>query len=252
MALIYGRPPIARGGKGIQYVENNILYGMHIFDSSDIFVLFEDKVCDYLIVGGGGAGSLGNNGQAGGGAGGLILSSGNNITKGNYSIVIGAGGAGSASFSRNNGNNTTAFGLTAIGGGGGGWSGVPGADGGSGGGNTYYLNNPNSYGGLALQPGSNPGIGYGAPINRRQASMPRGGGAGGEQSGANYYDGLTVWGEIYGIGGFNGDCSTSPGPAGRPNSGDGGGGACGLLPVAIRIATNGGSGRVIVRYRVKD
>lgn len=246
MAVIYGKVPVSLGGRRQIIEENGNSYMVHVFDGSDIFVLQEDKLCEYLIIAGGGSGSRGNNGQAGGGAGGLILSSGV-ISKGNYPIVIGAGGAGSASFLQNNGNNTTALGFTAIGGGAGGWSGTPGRDGGSGGGNQYYLNVATSYGGVALQPAANPGIGYGAPINRRQASMIRGGGAGGEQPGANYYDGLSVWGEIYGIGGLAGDGS-QPGAAGRPNSGDGGGGANGLLPAAIRIATNGGSGKVIIRY----
>ena len=245
MGISYGRPTIARGGKGIKYTENGNIYGMHIFYSSDFFVLLEDRTCDYLIVAGGGSGCRGNNGPAGGGAGGLILTS-SNITKGAYSVVIGAGGIGTANYLSYNGNDSSCFDLTAIGGGGAGRSGYPGKDGGSGGGNSYYLNVSSSYGGVALQPSSNPGIGYGAPITRRTSSMPRGGGTGGEQPGANYFDGLTVWGNVYGIGGFN---YNTNGP-GRANTGDGGGGVSGLVAAPNNVATNGGSGIVIIRYQI--
>ena len=178
MGMVYGKPGVARGGKGIKYIENGNMYGMHIFKGSDAFVLFEDRVCDYLIVAGGGSGCRGNNCQSGGGAGGLILTS-STITKGSYTVVVGGGGVGLGNYFSNSGNNSSCFGLAAIGGGGGGRSGYPGQDGGSGGGNTYYLNVATSYGGVALQPSANPGIGYGAPITRRTSSTPRGGGAGG-------------------------------------------------------------------------
>lgn len=248
MATVYGKTAVAVGGRRITYTEDTKTYIAHMFYSSDIFLLYENKYCEYLIVAGGGSGVRGNNGDAGGGAGGLILSAGN-ITKGNYPIIVGAGGVGLGNYFSNNGNNSSALGLTAIGGGGGGRSGYPGQDGGSGGGNQYYLNVATSYGGIALQPSATPGIGYGAPVNRRTSSTPRGGGAGGEQVGANYYDGLTVWGNIYGIGGFH-TISGQRGPAGRINSGDGGGGANGLLPTELRVGTNGGSGIVIIRYEI--
>ena len=136
MGISYGRQTIARGGKGIKYTENGNIYGMHIFYSSDFFVLLEDRTCDYLIVAGGGSGCRGNNGPAGGGAGGLILTS-SNITKGAYSVVIGAGGIGTANYLSYNGNDSSCFDLTVIGGGGAGRSGYPGKDGGSGGGNLF-------------------------------------------------------------------------------------------------------------------
>lgn len=255
MGTLYGTPPIARGGDLIyKKQESDGLYVYHKFltvgDST--FIVFDNSlIIDYLIVAGGGGGRLGNNGDAGGGAGGLILNTAQSVNKGSYPIVVGAGGLSHKDniSAPTNGGNSTAFGLIAIGGGMSGNASIKGSDGGSGGGNTYFSTTlTQRIGGVALQPSANPGIGYGAPLVARQQSTPRGGGAGGEQPGANYYDGLEVWGEVYGIGGFGG-LGVLASPGGRPNSGDGGGGVGGLTPPP-KIGNDAGSGIVVIRYKV--
>jgi hypothetical protein len=255
MATIYGKRPIARGGDLIyKKQESDGLYVYHEFLTvgSSSFIVFDDVlIVDYLIVAGGGGGLLGNNGDAGGGAGGLILNNLQTLTKGTYPIIVGAAGLSHKDgiTSGTNGGDSIAFDLTAIGGGRSGNASIRGADGGSGGGNAYYSDTlAPRRGGEALQPSATPGIGYGSPIVFRTAATVRGGGAGGEQPGANYYDGLTVWGEIYGIGGFGGLGGLAS-PGGRPNSGDGGGGVGGLTP-SPKIGNDAGSGIVVIRYKV--
>ncbi|HJN77362.1 MAG TPA: LamG-like jellyroll fold domain-containing protein, partial [Myxococcota bacterium] len=92
--------------------------------------------CDYLIVagGGGGGGSL-NAHSGGGGGGGYRAFADQSLSKGDYTVSVGAGGAGGV------GNNSGAAGLdstfnsiTSTGGGGGGHGTAGGGSGGSGGG----------------------------------------------------------------------------------------------------------------------
>jgi hypothetical protein len=245
----------ASGGTVTEVIEGNFVYNVHTFTTVGTTNFIVDRgvsgaEVEFLIVAGGGGGRVGNNGSAGGGAGGLILTS-NTIGSATYPIVVGEAGLSHKDniTGGTNGGNSSAFDLVAIGGGISGNASIPGSNGGSGGGNSYYaVDSPTRKGGLALQPSSTPGIGYGAPLTQILGSMLRGGGAGGNQPGANYYDGLTVWGTVYGIGGFPG--GNDIGQGGRPNSGDGGGGVGGLAPTP-RIGNDAGSGIVIIRYKIR-
>ena len=90
-------------GGGFKAAGGNITeddgYVIHTFTGSDEFVVsYGQRDIEYLVVGGGGGGggtNQGNRGAGGGGAGGFrtgTLSS--PITKGSYTVTVGAGGNG--------------------------------------------------------------------------------------------------------------------------------------------------------------
>ena len=240
---------------------------------------------EYLIVGGGGAGGRHHGG--GGGAGGLLY--GRTVAShGANTIVIGAGGAkntgtnGSPNGTGRNGQNSAAFGFTSIGGGGGGQYNSHGGSGGSGGGPTNWetsrlggtgttgqgfpaLNGSGSYntrgggGGSGGSPTSlnnynNGGIGkyYGYTFGRSlgEDGWFAGGGAagtyGGVCSGYSRYTGANIGGLGGGaIGGYGCHGNSVQAQDGQSNTGGGGGGQ----PAYNRLAGNGGSGIVIIKYK---
>jgi hypothetical protein len=242
-------------------------------------------LCDILVVGGGGGG--GYSYVAGGGGAGGYISLLNQTLNGSYIINVGKGGFGGSVFnsptlSRGfNGNNSSIQQISgvnyiALGGGGGGSYAVPstayssGLNGGSGGGSSG--NNTN---GLTLQ---NSTYGYGIGFNgtiyisTSPATGGGGGGAGGDGTGGGGGAGLPnniTGSNIYyaggggggidsttiplktggsGIGGNGGDNKSTKtlATSGMNNTGSGGGGSGG----GLFSGGNGGSGIVIIRYKV--
>ena len=242
----------------------------HTFNTSGTFTVPSgvSLAVNYLIVAGGGSGGGGTSLGGGGGAGGYLAGS-TTLTAGAYSIVIGAGGVVNNGVHRDggaNGANTTALGLTAIGGGRGGGDDRGGNSGGSGGGGC----DSGAGGGAGTSgQGNSGGGGYG----------DGGGGAGGGGAGSAgkpqgpglsnsyHYGGIPLqWsdGNYYaegghgGIYGSNHQHTTSYGLSGAggtntgvtprhavANSGSGGGGG---LNYWSGMGSNGGSGKVIIRY----
>jgi hypothetical protein len=201
-----------------------------------------------FMVGGGGSGGGGQSGAyngGGGGAGGILNGTITNLTRGNYTIAVGAGGAavGQNAFGIN-GSPSTFSSYTAFGGGGGAkvWSGVGsnGLAGGSGGGsarNTYT-------GGASIQTTQSPltGYGYAGGNNNADGQGAGGGGAGavGSATHSSNAAGMTstITGSslIYATGG-----SAASLIAGADGRGGGGGGK-------DTGGYAGGSGVVIIRF----
>lgn len=186
--------------------DNDILYQIHTFNTSDELIVHNNGLCDILLVGGGGGGGEGDNsdgGGGGGGGGGLIYMENYLVYNGVYEVIV-----GDSVSSYTTGLNTIFNGLIALGGGRGGLGYTSGAnrDGGcgGGGGRNYTL------GGIGLQPTSESGgFGYnggnGGGPNKRSGGG--GGGTngiginGGSNKGGDGGNGLQIWGTYYGGGG---------------------------------------------------
>jgi hypothetical protein len=243
-----------------------------------------------LVGGGGAGGSISPAGSGGGGGGGGVLLGSTTLGEGSYPVTVGEGGLNPAysgdAFPGANGGDSVAFGLVAVGGGGGGnapagsGSGNDGQAGGSGGGGSGGNGRAHRSGGSAHLGQGNAG---GNGLNQLYASRKHaggGGGAGGPGSDPpDFYnsgaggDGIEV--NIRGVpewfgggggggistytaglggngGGGNGGGGSPEDPtAGAANTGGGGGGG-GLLSKNKQPEQlgPGGSGIVIVRYRV--
>lgn len=255
-------------------------YRYHRFTTtgSSTLTLVHPGTIEYLIVGGGGGGGGTYEGTGGGGGGGVLT--GSIWVSSNSSIVVGAGGRGDfvASNYAENGSNSTGFGFTAYGGGAGGrWasdydSPHNGAAGGSGGGGgTLYLSSSNAFsGGSGGSRISGQGyVGGSGAGSADRAAGGGGGGAGGAGSngtvgavaGDTLYGyrfpgaggpGLAVWGTTYSAGGMGGvrSSSESNGAFGAANTGNGGGGANASFYGDFKTGGSGGSGIVIVRYKL--
>ena len=206
-----------------------------------------------------------------------------------YPISVGGSGAGSNAVGTRGGNggNSTFSNITSAGGGGGGSNpnspGTKGADGGSGGGSTHYAPYPAGSGNVppVSPPQGNPG---GDNQGRGGPHYGSGGGGGAGSSGGNGTqnnggrggNGTTsnisgspvtfsggggggIWtsapGGDYGRGGSGGggDAGSQPGSGNNGQAGTngigGGGGGCSAYPGAVRNGGNGGSGRVVIRYK---
>lgn len=214
---------------------------------------------ELLVVAGGGGGATSqtsSGGGGGGGAGGLRYLSSFAVTAGSdISVAVGAGGApGTTGLNQNgsNGSNSSFDSVTAIGGGGGGRTGVNGLAGGSGGGGGYNGYSVVKSGGSATSGQGNAG---GNTSLLSWAGGAGGGGAGGvggdnkiNHAGGDRGPGLSysITGSpvTYAIGGGGGANSPAASPA---NTGKGGDAA-----YAAGVAYAGGSGVVIVRYRVSQ
>ena len=247
-------------------------YTVHTFTGTSVLQVLEDSlIIEYVIVGGGGGGGGSHGG--GGGAGGF-LSGIKTLSRGSYTITIGAGGTITASNDvGNTGNNTTAFNLTAKGGGGGGfesYDGNGGASGGGGGGkttggaNNFYGQgnrggvgaNYNGYGGAggggagasggaakqtSTYSGGNGGTGKLSTITGASVYYAGGGGGAG-------YSGTSTTPGTGGLGGGGngGNYGATIGTSGTANTGGGGGGNGSAAPT---YTSAGGSGVVIIRYK---
>jgi hypothetical protein len=276
----------ANGGTISTVVENGIRYRVHTFTSSGTLTVLSAGKMEVLSVAGGGGGGTYAAG-AGGGAGGLILNTDYSVTTGSKTVTVGGGGAGGdwgGTTNASQGSNTVFDNLTSIGGGraGAGWAGQAGGNGGSGGGGGGYdgtQGTATTAGGAGnVGQGHNGGLGRGISGNRGAGGGGGGAGAPGGDSTTNssgdggngkqisingtatYYAGGGGGGDYGsangGQGGLGGGGNVSggngsgvPGGNGGTNTGGGGGGS--------RSATsdswnggNGGSGIVIVRYRI--
>ena len=231
---------------------------------------------EYLVVAGGGAGGGGAAyGGGGGGAGGLLQGITPITARSSLTVTVGAGGTAVSCTSGNNGNNSVFGNITAVGGGGGNYGYGVGACGGSGGGNGSDYRNPGPGTGVFSQPVAgqgnrgggqigSPGGGGGAGMAGICGRSPHGAGGGGAGvasaiggvlstyagggGGAADYNACSI--PILGGagGGGNGAYSSTGGQntAGSPNTGGGGGAANNVN--CKRIASNGGSGIVIISY----
>jgi hypothetical protein len=267
----------ANGGTVSTVIENGIRYRVHTFTSSGTLSVVYPGKMEVLCVAGGGGGS-GNfyDDGAGGGGGGLIYNTDYTVTTGNKTVTIGAGGAASGGGQGGDGDNSVFDSLTAIGGGGGGTHRSSGRSGGSGGGSGgAYESTDTTNGGSGTV-----GQGYNGGTSVHYGYAGSGGGGAGEIGGggqgsflvgknggngrqisvngtATYYAGGGGGYGIYGGGtgglggGGNGGNPSPLAPiAGAVNTGGGGGGGrtVGQTPFVGTVA--GGSGIVIVRYRI--
>jgi hypothetical protein len=267
----------ATGGVVSTVIENGIRYRVHTFTSSGTLTVTNAGKMEVLCVAGGGGGS-GNfyDDGAGGGGGGLIYNTDYTVTTGNKTVTIGAGGTAGTGGQGGTGENSVFDSLTAIGGGGGGQHRSSGGNGGSGGGSGgAYESTDTTNGGSGTV-----GQGYNGGTSVHYGYAGSGGGGAGEIGGggqgsflvgknggngrqisvngtATYYAGGGGGYGIYGGGtgglggGGNGGNPSPLAPiAGAVNTGGGGGGGrtVGQTPFVGTVA--GGSGIVIVRYRI--
>lgn len=259
-------------------VGNSGTYRSHTFTSNGVFTVTGEGSVEILVVagGGGGGGAMGG----GGGAGGVLVVSNYFLPIGEYEVVVGSGGIGGMAYSQagqagSRGENSS-FGteLVAIGGGGGaGWTGHLSTSGGSGGGGNHSV---------AAAAGT-PGQGHAGARGDNTTNMRSGGGGGGAGEpgsegeagvGGKGGDGIAFAGSYYGggggggleertgvvsssgggIGGLGGGGYGSMGKIraedGAPNTGGGGGGAGYNGNATGQMGGDGGSGIVVVRYRL--
>ena len=282
--------PYADGGTITYATIGSNTYRIHAFTAIGTSTLFlpETVECDVLLVagGGGGGGSGGSSASgAGGGAGGLILDLNKTVSPGSYSIVVGANSQSinpGFDLQGPDGGDTSAFSLTAVGGGGGGSradGNANGRDGGSGGGEGSK-GVTTSYGSGTSGQGNRGGLnGFSGDGGDQNASGGGGGagGVGGDGLDDNYSgDGgagldmsayfTTSFGDNgyfaggggggkpgsvtngFGSGGIGGgaDGGNNDAPeSGMPGTGGGGAGAG-----SNNRSGPGGSGIVLIRYRV--
>ena len=267
---------IATGGTVTDIEQDGKKFRVHTFTSDGTFEVARGGEVEYLVVGGGGSGGSTNGtsgnfgGGGGGGAGGLITGT-ISIAAQTHSINVGSGGLGQDG-TTNPGQNSSAFGLEAVGGGGGGHhTARDGQNGGSGGGpsrnnapGTGVVGQGNDGGtGTSLQGGGGGGAGRngqnaidgdsagdgGVGIKSNITGIITGyagGGGGGGASGASGPQ--TPGGQSFDGGGAGG--SDSDGNAATPNTAGGGGGHGGRSDGSASLGGDGGSGIVIVRYRI--
>lgn len=277
MDVFDGRTPIlpmvASGGNVFDYAVGFFVYRSHRFNSTGSFVvtnLGSRGEVEYLIIGGGGGGGSVSLGQ-GGGAGGYRtnvpgnISGGNSVAEarlvltstGTYSVAVGGGsgpvgtGASSSVFSitsfgggvaANRGSATANFGAGTAGQGSAG--GVGGAFNNGGGGGAGQ-NGANAAGNLSDGFAGKGGDGLRSSIDGTFTARAGGGGGGG---------GVNVTRGAGGLGGGamgrgRGTCTDCNADAGAANTGGGGGGTTGWFSSG-HIGGNGGSGVVIIRYRI--
>jgi hypothetical protein len=266
------------------------IYKIHIFKASGTFIVNRISnrfnSLEILSVAGGGAGGAADNefeGGGGGGAGGFRQEFFNLVSEAAYSVLVGAGGAGRG------GRNNRVAGLPGLSssfasiqsaGGGGGLAPNDGvdtiADGGSGGGGTGR----SSRAGLGNVPPTTPPQGYNGfrPGTGGQLTSQGGGGGGAAAASTSREGGVgratsiitpqnalsrlvgNVSGSVlrFSKGGWGGNGTSSTNyVAGANNTGDGGSGGYAAGERAgdpnqfMRPGANGGSGVVIVRYRIQ-
>jgi hypothetical protein len=251
-------------------------WAAHVYLKSGTFRSTTPGTAYLFLVAGGGAGASGAGG--GGGAGGYVYGVTNIAANRDYNVIVGGGGKGNASGLNNvggNGTNSSFGGFVAVGGGGGGsWQSAQSAQsGGSGGGGGGWSVSQTTAGDGTV------GQGYGGGNNagRIAAPFPSGGGGGGGGQGqsasaasvsgnggvgisstcatgtTNLYCGGGGGGTYSfgtagtashggGAGGVNDQTST----AGTAGTGGGSGGAG-----AVGTSANGGSGVVVIYYKVR-
>jgi hypothetical protein len=178
----------ANGGEVSEYSSGGVNYKVHIFRSSQNFVVNSgSNNVDYLVIAGGGAG--GGNGHVGGGGGGAggYLEGQSAVSAGTYAIVVGAGGVCPAGQGGTplRGFNSSFNGITSTGGGGGGNHQYSAASTGGSGGGGMHSSSP---GGAGTAGQGNAG---GNGVGGSHHSGAGGGGAGGVGSNAIEINGGT-------------------------------------------------------------
>ena len=273
-------PISAEGGTESEITVGGQNYRVHTFTSTGTSTFTvnstgsSDGEVEYLIVAGGGGGGMG-----GGGAGGLLTGT-INVNAQSYSIIVGDGGnktTNTREFRGTDGENSSAFGQTSIGGGGGGAYGDEGvavrtgSSGGSGGGGGgLYTDQTNTAGGSGT-----PGQGNDGGSSESEVNGTAGGGGGAGSAGLDGEPGtggdgisssISGTSTIYSGGGGGGSVFGPPGQGGSGGGADGGrydpflqaddaqvntgGGGGGGTSTDFQNAGNGGSGIVIIRYKI--
>jgi len=275
----------ATGGTVSDITVGGVDYRVHEFTTvgtSTFEVEFGGEV-EYLVVGGGGGGGSGTAG--GGGAGGYRSSVSGELSGGNsqaesplqaqaktYNITVGAGGLGGLPDTRepSNGQNSSIDNeIISLGGGAGGDGDIdksrpPGQTGGSGGGGWQYSGSSRTFGagtaGQGFDGGNFGGTeGGGGGGGAGQAGQDNGAGDGGDGLESSI-DGTPTYraggggggaSSSGGAGGLGGGASSTGGsnnqPSGAPNTGGGGAGG---WTYSSGDGGDGGSGIVIIRYRI--
>ncbi len=266
-----GSLSIVNGGTvGIVLVNGSEVWRTHtITESGDIEITEEQNVNILLIGGGGGGGAVIG---GGGGAGGVLFFDDYLLEKRTYPVTIGQGGLAynnnNTYKSGDNGTDTIFNGWTAIGGGGGGGYKKSGNEGGSSGGSASNNNTAAS----VVNQGSGGGngddnniSGGGGGYSQAGEDNTTNGGKGGD--GIEWPPGSNVWyaggggGGIrntyagtYGQGGKGGGGAgrknDSRADNGQPNTGSGGGGGGYASHNNAQHAGFGGSGVVVIAYRI--
>ena len=262
----------ATGGTVTEITQDGEQYRVHTFTSDGTLDVTRSGEVEYLVVAGGGSGGEGSGG--GGGAGG-VLTGGKSISASSFPIIVGGGGSDVSTGPGNAGENSTALGETAFGGGGGGsdQSGrTSGEGGGSGGGaargssvlgqgtagqgNDGGIGDSNGAGGGgggAGQTGFNSsstaagGDGISSSITGTLTFYGGGGGASNRSEGDKPRYSNPIPGGLGG-GGAGDNRDNAGGSAGVSNTGGGGGGSD--TRFLSSRTHSGGSGIVIVRYRI--
>jgi hypothetical protein len=253
--------PSAFGGDTIT-TDGSFWY--HTFLSSGVFLPFKNLTCDYLVVAGGGSGGSGTTVDrrgGGGGAGGYRTSVGAgqgsplSLTAQAYVVTVGAG-ATALTVTRHpgtNGNNSVSATITSTGGGFGSTPDIGPGNGGSGGGGGDGSGVGQQGPGLGNTPSTSPSQGNNGGAG--QATNGAGAGTGGGATAA----GITSTASAGGAGATNSISGTSvtystggavinggSGINANANTGNGGSSA----PTPGGGGLNGGSGIVIVRYKI--
>jgi prepilin-type N-terminal cleavage/methylation domain-containing protein len=212
----------ATGGTETAILVSNIPHRVHRFPSNATFTVHNigrNISVEYLIVGGGGGGSGGSPNIFGsGGRGGQVRSGSTSLNNNSsHGIVIGGGGGGGpyGSGSGGTGGTSSAFGISATGG-------------------TGPSHTTNGANGVGASGSGRTGIA--STITGSTIRVGGGGGGAAHVASASNVDGG-------GRGGFQSD---NRGAVGEPNTGGGGGGSYNNS----NPGRNGGSGLVIVRYRL--
>jgi hypothetical protein len=239
------------------FISGGIQYGYHAITGSGTFEVYDGSLqAQVIVVGGGGGGGTSNRASGGGGGGQVKYLPSQQLYKGVYTISIGDGGIGGTQAVPATQGGTTSitgpgFSLAAIGGyPGSGTTGGTSGDGFTGG--TGCTNVSGNGGGGGGGGGSTAAA---ANVNCAQPTIATDGGAG--------FSFTSATGWTFGCGGgggsssgdggescIGGDGFGNPGTPGGPNSGNGGGGSwrsAGYAP-----GGNGGSGVVIIQYRIND
>jgi hypothetical protein len=259
----------ATGGDNVfDITQNGVDFRVHEFTTvgtANLSINSGSDELQFLVIAGGGG--TGGRFGGGGGAGGYISSvpgelSGrktspvSTITASageNFTVTVGDGGNGSIGDNDNqtSGENSVLSGpndtITAIGGGHGGGENITGDDGGSGGG---------SRGGRSHPPGQGT-AGQGFDAFTRDSNENGEGGGGGAGGEGTINDSFGNTGQVGGPGITSSITGTSierakggdvPGPDGAANTGNGGGGS--LSESSSAVGEDGGSGIVIIRYKI--
>ena len=250
-------------------------YRVHVFNGTATFNALLPINVEYLIIAGGGSAGSPQYHCGGGGAGGVLQGS-CLVNAGTYTVTVGSGGSNPGGFNTkgNNGSNSSFNGLTAIGGGGAGvYADLTGKNGGSGGGAGAQASVVGTAGTGTAGQGYNGGAFDGAASGTKRGGGGGGAGGagitGGNSTGGN--GGVGILSSISGTlkyyagggagstenvsesttgglgGGGNGNYNT--GENGTTNTGSGGGGGERIAPTT---SGSGGSGIVIIRYKINS